>query len=212
MISTLNRIESLSEFRRKQFSPKIFDIISEYCLLNAIPSDCVAQEPEFPGELMYLRDNLPQVVRTYYDTHVLSGESLEQLAVRHKVSPSTISNHLATCVKSGLPIHLITFGITNELTAEVYTIVKKNHRDIIRMKPIREALLTMHKNDESFLSYDQLKLIFAIFEYEYGFEKQNDNINNSAASPCISKRKVPTWMTAESEEETQSTSKIKKTC
>jgi len=45
MISTLNRIESLSEFRRKQqFSPKIFDIISEYCLLNAIPSDCVAQD------------------------------------------------------------------------------------------------------------------------------------------------------------------------
>jgi hypothetical protein len=44
------------------------------------------------------------------------------------------------------------------------------------MKPIREALLLAHGGDETLISYEQMKILFAIFEYERGLAAENEEV------------------------------------
>jgi hypothetical protein len=47
------------------------------------------------------------------------------------------------------------------------------------MKPIREALLLAHGGDETLISYEQMKILFAIFEYERGVAAENEEVHIS---------------------------------
>lgn len=54
---------------------------------------------------------------------------------------------------------------------------------------------------DGYIDYNRLRIIFAIFEYEYGFDGQeniSDNISqetsNSEPMDSVPKRHVPTWL------------------
>jgi hypothetical protein len=77
--------------------------------------------------------------------------------------------------------------------------------DINRLKPIMERL------PDGIIDYNRLKIIMAIFEYEYGIvgrESTDTNLSqennvldtqpdaSSSESSTGTKRKIPTWMTS----------------
>ena len=80
------------------------------------------------------------------------------------------------------------------------------------MKPIYEAL------PEGFIDYNRLRIILAIFEYEYGFEGEHiQDINKGKIDDDICvikdkfgdqhlKRKIPDWMTPQSKDNSNSVS------
>lgn len=62
--------------------------------------------------------------------------------------------------------------------------------DIIRMKPIMEAL------PANSITYDQLRIIFSILEYEYGIRETD----GSGSDRLPFKRKVPAWISSSNDD------------
>lgn len=48
---------------------------------------------------------------------------------------------------------------------------------------------------KDFIDYNQLKIIFAILEYEYGVVKDSEEtLRNASSTEDTNKRKIPEWM------------------
>ncbi|KAL3076253.1 hypothetical protein niasHS_013524 [Heterodera schachtii] len=182
---SLAKVEGLPEQRRHQFSARILALISAFCTSNNLPSNQCGSSigGEVPLELDgTIREQLTTSERNSYLAHLLGRFSLAELAIRFKLTASTIANHLNSAVRKGLPVHLDVLGISSDLIETVYQKVQENRRDIIRVKPIMELL------PENLLNYDQLRTILSIFEYEYGISA--DGIHE----PSLIKRKIPSWI------------------
>lgn len=48
------------------------------------------------------------------------------MAVKRKLAISTVYNHLTTCVKYGLPLHLSVLGVNDAVRKQVMDAVKRN--------------------------------------------------------------------------------------
>uniref|UniRef100_A0A0M3KHU7 PolyA_pol_RNAbd domain-containing protein n=1 Tax=Anisakis simplex TaxID=6269 RepID=A0A0M3KHU7_ANISI len=69
----------------------------------------------------------------------------------------------------GLPIHLDVLQITQSNIDTILETIRNHGSDIIRLKPIMERL------PDGFIDYNRLKIIFALLEYEYGVEEEEEN-------------------------------------
>ncbi|VDK23348.1 unnamed protein product, partial [Anisakis simplex] len=107
--------------------------------------------------------------RIVYQSHVKQRLSLAALAQLRDVSESTIASYIVNCVKLGLPIHLDVLQITQSNIDTILETIRNHGSDIIRLKPIMERL------PDGFIDYNRLKIIFALLEYEYGVEEEEEN-------------------------------------
>uniref|UniRef100_A0A914GXA3 ATP-dependent DNA helicase n=1 Tax=Globodera rostochiensis TaxID=31243 RepID=A0A914GXA3_GLORO len=183
-------VEGLPEQRRHQFAKQILCLVANFCASNGVPTDQTGSAGgEVPLELEgTIREQLSPSERTTFLAHFLGRLSLVELASRFKLTSGTIVNHLNSAVRKGLPVHLDVLLISPNMVSTVYQKVEENRRDIIRMKPIMELL------PENLLSYDQLRIILSIFEFEYGIKAES-----GADEPPLFKRKSSSW-TAQSGE------------
>uniref|UniRef100_A0A915DMQ8 ATP-dependent DNA helicase n=1 Tax=Ditylenchus dipsaci TaxID=166011 RepID=A0A915DMQ8_9BILA len=195
--TTLEHVEGLPENRRLQLAQRIFDLVKKFCGAHGIPSDSVQETAKFPEELESLRQELTPSVEAAYTVH-------EDVGKRRGLATSTVCNYLAQAVKIGLPVHLPMLNVDEDVISQVYSAVEKNRRDVFRMKPIID-ILEADVLGQIPIKYEQLGLVLAILQYEYGIEeKQGGSENNdrkeniegedSQSGPAGAKRKISSWI------------------
>ncbi|KAI1713758.1 DEAD/DEAH box helicase domain-containing protein [Ditylenchus destructor] len=198
----LEKVEGLPEMRREQLAPTLFSIIEKFCTDNKIPMNCAKQSAQIPAELEPLLNELSTKGSDYYTQHVLLQLSPDKVADRNGISKGTVANYLTQAIKVGLPLHLSLFDINENVLSKIMDAVERNNRDIFRMKPIMEAL-TENGTVETEITYDQIKIALAIFEYEHGIRGIDDADQNSSVKDSQTnvpddsqqqKRKLPDWI------------------
>uniref|UniRef100_A0A914C886 ATP-dependent DNA helicase n=1 Tax=Acrobeloides nanus TaxID=290746 RepID=A0A914C886_9BILA len=202
--TSLERIDGLPEARRNQIGSDILDTIQKFCTEKKISSDCI-KCLQFPPELEPVKAKLVTSVESTYTNHLYNRHTFAEVAQSRKIAEGTVGNYLVQAARLGLPLHLDVLGINQQLMEEVLRIIRLNDSDINRLKPIMERL------PDGLIDYNRLKIIMAIFEYEYGIvgrELTDTNLSqetnvldiqpdaSSNESSTGTKRKIPTWMTS----------------
>ncbi|KAI1729602.1 helix-turn-helix domain-containing protein [Ditylenchus destructor] len=175
----LEKVEGLPEMRREQLASILFPLIEKFCNDNKIPMNCAKPSAQIPPELEPLLNELSTKGCEYYTQHVLLQLSPAKIADRNGISKSTVANYLTQAIKLGLPVHLSLLDINENVLSKIMDAVERNNRDIFRLRAIMDAL-TENGAVETEITYDQIKIALAIFEYEHGIRGHDNADRNSS--------------------------------
>ncbi|VDK84083.1 unnamed protein product [Litomosoides sigmodontis] len=202
-VQNLFIIGEMTEKRRQNFGQKLVDAVVQFCTTHDMSMDCMT-DSALPEEIKKRMSALNEACTDVYRNHIRKKLSLDDLAELRAVSEGTIASYFVNFVKNGLPIYLDAVGITKQHMDIVYDTVREHGSDILRLKPIMEAL------PKDFIDYNQLKIIFAILEYEYGVIGDSEGTSRNASSiENTNKRKIPEWMKTQTPSSLQSKMKKK---
>uniref|UniRef100_A0A915PB57 DNA 3'-5' helicase n=1 Tax=Setaria digitata TaxID=48799 RepID=A0A915PB57_9BILA len=182
-IQNLSVIREVTEEKQLKFGQKFVDAVVEFCAAHNVSVNCTISST-LPEEIQKRLSTLNQACADVYLSHIREKLSLDSLSTKHAVSEGTVASYFVNFVKNGLPIYLEVVGINRQHMDVVCRSVREYGSDILRMKPIMEAL------PEDFIDYSRLKIIFAILEYEYGIVGDSEETSRNVISTNFSKRKI----------------------
>ncbi|KAK0417988.1 hypothetical protein QR680_013314 [Steinernema hermaphroditum] len=162
---SLKKVGDLPETRRERYGDRIIAVCRDFCNRHNIRADVFIAN-SLPSELNALVEKLTPVVVEAYKVHVLSVASLKGTADSRKLSEGTVCNYLVKAIVVGLPVHLEVLKINPKLIAQTLNIARQMDSDVTKLKPLFEKFPT------GTIEYNQLKLILALLEYEYGVEEE----------------------------------------
>uniref|UniRef100_A0A0N5AVU8 DNA 3'-5' helicase n=1 Tax=Syphacia muris TaxID=451379 RepID=A0A0N5AVU8_9BILA len=200
-VEKLKLVGEMPEEKCRSYGLKFVEVCNRYAKEHGLSMDC---ELKYPEELAKGLSRMSKSNAEIYKSHLYGKYNALDLATLRGLSETTVINCFVEFIREGLPIHLEVLGIDNSKISTVLSVIRSSGSNLSLLRPIMAMLPS-----SVIMNNNQLKVILALLEFEYGVEVRHCDTDAGSATDInkkemehstkeeatLRKRNIPSWMT-----------------